>query len=79
MSNMLYADPLDPQIYLNMVDELASGGAFNGVSRLFGIAEKIIKAAGSDLQGDMDLHRLALVWQVAGPKSVRDAGAEPEC
>ena len=72
MSNMLYADPLDPQIYLNMVDELASGGAFNGASRLFGIAEKIIKAAGSDLQGDMDLHRLALVWQVAGPKSVRD-------
>lgn len=71
-SNLLYSDPLDPQVYLNMVDELASGGAFNGASRMFGIAEKILTAAGVALSQDQEMHRLVLAWQVGGPKAVRE-------
>ncbi len=72
MSNLLYSDPLDPRIYMDMASELASGGAFTGASRMFRIGESILTAAGTQLSGIQQMHRLILAWQVAGPKSVRE-------
>lgn len=72
MSNLLYSDPLDPGIYMNMTEELARNGAFVGANRMFRIAEKILTAAGAPNSGERDLERLVLAWHVAGPKAVRE-------
>ncbi|MGH7243983.1 MAG: tetratricopeptide repeat protein [Phycisphaerales bacterium] len=72
LSNLLYSDPLDPGIYMNMTEELASNGAFVGANRLFRIGEKIQTAAGAKIGGEQDLERLILAWQVSGPKTVRE-------
>lgn len=72
LSNLLYSDPLDPAVYMNMTEELAKNGAFVGANRLFRIGEKILVAAGAQLGGEQDVRRLILAWEVTGPKAVRE-------
>ncbi|MBX3388954.1 MAG: hypothetical protein KF691_05815 [Phycisphaeraceae bacterium] len=72
MSNLLYSDPLDPAIYMNMTEELARNGAFVGANRMFRIGEKILIAAGAQIGAEQDMQRLILAWEVSGPKAVRE-------
>lgn len=72
LSNLLYSDPLDPGIYMNMTEELARNGAFVGANRMFRIGEKIQTVAGGSVGGEQELQRLILAWNVGGPKAVRE-------
>jgi len=72
LSNLLYSDPLDPGIYMQMTEELASNGAFVGANRMFRIGQKIQAVAGGKIDGEQEVQQLILAWQVTGPKAVRE-------
>lgn len=71
LSNLLFSDPLDPGIFLDLMRELAAGGAFNGASRMFRIAEGILERGGMNAGGEREVERLLLAWHVSGAKVVR--------
>ncbi|HEX8875203.1 MAG TPA: tetratricopeptide repeat protein [Phycisphaerales bacterium] len=70
--NMLYADPLDSSVYFRLADQLASGGAFTGASRMYRMGERVLIGAGSALTGEQELKKVMLSWHVSGPKAVRE-------
>lgn len=70
--NMLYADPLDSSVYLQLAEQLASGGAFTGASRMYKMGEKVLIGAGSILSGEQELKKFMLSWHVSGAKAVRE-------
>ncbi|MFN9972264.1 MAG: hypothetical protein ACK58T_20480, partial [Phycisphaerae bacterium] len=70
--NLLYADPLDSSIYLQLSEQLASGGAFSGASRMYKMGERVLVGAGSVLSGEQELKKFMLSWHVSGAKAVRE-------
>ena len=72
MLNLLYADPLDSSIYLQLAEQLATGGAFNGASRMYKMGERVLLGAGSILSGEQELKKFMLSWHVSGAKAVRE-------
>lgn len=70
--NLLYADPLDSSIYLQLAEQLASGGAFSGASRMYKMGERVLIGAGSILSGEQELKKFMLSWHVSGAKAVRE-------
>lgn len=72
MLNLLYADPLDSSIYLQLAEQLAAGGAFAGASRMYRMGERVLLGAGSVLSGEQELKKFMLSWHVSGAKAVRE-------
>lgn len=72
MLNLLYADPLDSSIYLQLAEQLASGGAFSGAARMYKMGERVLLGAGSVLSGEQELKKFMLSWHVSGAKAVRE-------
>lgn len=70
--NLLYADPLDSSVYLQLAEQLASGGAFTGASRMYKMGERVLVGAGSFLSGEQELKKVMLSWHVTGAKAVRE-------
>ena len=64
--NLLYADPLDPNVHLAVAFELASQHSFVAARRFHTIAENLFLASLGELSHDLFLGRLYLVWQVDG-------------
>lgn len=67
LSNLLFADPLDPNIHLSLARELAAGGAFASARRFHTAARSILEAARTQPRVDQVVNSLALSWLVEGP------------
>jgi len=72
ISNILMADPLDPNVYLSLSREMSAVGAFQGAYRFFNLALTLLQRTGQQISEDLDVERLILVWQVFGPKPVAE-------
>lgn len=68
--NLLYADPLDPNVHLAVAYELASQHSFEAARRFHLIAENLFLASLGELSHDLFLGRLYLVWQVEGASAL---------
>lgn len=70
LSNLLYADPLDPNTHLRISRELASAGAFTSSRRFFRIVQAIRTQARTQQTLDMEAQRLNMDACVDGPQGV---------
>ena len=70
--NLIYADPLDPNVFLAAARDAAASGAFKGATRLYNCGLKVYSAGGSGIGLDTELERLMLQWHQAGPDPVRE-------
>lgn len=67
-SNLLYADPLDPNVHFMISGELAGLGAFVEARRFHRIAQRILLAAGAQLSPARQGEALVLDWMVEGAR-----------
>jgi len=72
LSNLLYADPLDPHVHLAIRDELVRGGAFAEATRFHDNAGVILRSLENDPGLEMLLARRVLDWHTKGPQAVAD-------
>lgn len=72
LANLLYSDPLDPNLHLRLAAELAGQGAFTQARRFQRNGQTILEIAGSQLTADAFLQTLVLDWLVEGPRKPAD-------
>lgn len=70
--NVLYADPIDPQLHYSIARELLAQGAMSNGRRFFSHASQLFNAAGK-LPPAFGNETIALRFQTEGPAMVRDA------
>ena len=70
--NLLYADPVDPNIFLSIAEELASHGVLDQTQRFFTHATTLYQKAGR-LPPKLEAGALAIRWQVFGPQATLDS------
>jgi len=69
--NVLYADPIDPQVHLSMAHALADQGAMESAKRFFELAAYLFQLAGR-VTPELEMQGLALRFQTVGPQDVLD-------
>lgn len=72
LANLLYSDPLDPNIHMMLAQDLASQGAFNQSRRFHRISQKIFSTAGTAINLQRTLEAIALDWRCDGAKAAHD-------
>ena len=73
LSNLLYADPVDPNVHDTISRELAAGGAFRGANRFLANEIDILVAAGRNPDETLLTNALVIQWQVNGPGQIVQA------
>lgn len=68
--NLLFADPLDPNIHLSVAGLLAGEWAFDQAKRFDDMAGRLYSSARGDITDAQYLEQLALVWHTKGPGEV---------
>jgi plasmid stabilization system protein ParE len=68
MANLLYADPLDPNVHFMIAGELAGLGAFVEARRFHRIAQRILLSAGTQLEPARMGEAMVLDWMVEGAR-----------
>lgn len=71
--NLLYADPLDPNVHLSMALAMASQHAFGAAQRFHTNAENLFIGALGYVGQELYLGRLYLLWQSQGAEAVLQA------
>jgi hypothetical protein len=71
ISNLLFADPVDPNVHLLLARELAAGGALDAARRFHRLANALFSGAGSNDE-TRTVEAMVLNWQLDGPKKVFD-------
>jgi tetratricopeptide (TPR) repeat protein len=69
---LLFADPLDPNVHMTIVRILASEGAYAPARRFLDNAINLYKLESGRAPSSIDEIRLALSWQLDGPRSLID-------
>jgi len=72
MSQLLLADPLDPQVHHRIAIELASHGAFQGSARFHQNLRTLAMASTTQLQEAMQVEMMCLNWSLNGPQVILD-------
>lgn len=72
LSNLLYADPVDPNVHDAIMRELAAGGAYAGALRFHQTQVAIGQGAGRGPDETMITIGLVLNWQINGPQAIAD-------
>ncbi|GAB4383075.1 MAG: hypothetical protein Kow0022_01990 [Phycisphaerales bacterium] len=67
--NVLYADPIDPQLHLAIAHDLANEGMISQSHRFFSHAMQLFYASG-DVPSLIELEALAMQWYIEGPEAV---------
>lgn len=70
LSNLLYADPVDPNVHDTIARELAAGGAFRGALRFYANEMDIMTAAGRAPDETLLTNGLVIQWQLHGPSQI---------
>jgi len=81
MSQLLLADPLDPNVHHRIATELAGHGAFLGAARFHANVRSLTLSSDVDVPEAMRLEMMCLNWYVNGPQVILDdldAGIESE-
>lgn len=72
LTNLLYADPIDPNVHLQISGVLATMGAFDEARRFHRVYQEILKQDGTALNYNLTVERLVLDWRCDGVKSASD-------
>jgi len=70
LTNLLYADPMDPSVHAQISASLAQAGAFTGAKRLWTNAETLLNLSGPDRQFEGESRRLVHQWLATGPSDL---------
>lgn len=70
LSNLLYADPLDPNVHIRLAREFAKGGAYKSASRFHLNARVIIQAGLPNPPFQLVVEMAVLEWMTQGPGPV---------
>lgn len=70
LSNLLLADPLDPNVHMSLAKELASQGAYAAAKRFYFNAASLQAAGGRDLSEPLIIQGLLIDWLNDGPLAV---------
>jgi len=73
LANLLYADPVDPNVHDAIARDLAAGGAWAGAERFLGNEIAIGAAAGRPPDETIATNRLVLHWQRNGAESLLES------
>ncbi|MCX5688298.1 MAG: hypothetical protein NTV94_00655 [Planctomycetota bacterium] len=73
LTNLLYADPIDPNVHYELATHLASLGAFNESRRFHEIYKTILKSDGSTINYNLTVESHMLAWRCEGAKVASDA------
>jgi len=69
MANLLYADPIDPNVLMMLSNELASAGAFNQARRFHKVGLEIRRLAGADFSPRNTIGSIMLDWHCEGVRN----------
>lgn len=69
--NLLYADPVDPNIYQSIAQQLANHGVLDQAERFFMHASTLYEKSGR-IPPQLQQHALSLRWQLYGPQQTLD-------
>lgn len=72
-ANLLYADPLDPRVHMQLRDLLARHGAFEAALRFHTSGEALLTAGGFPSDATLIMERHVLTWRGEGPQKPVDA------
>lgn len=72
LSNLLMADPLDPNILTRMRDEMAAGGAVKAARRFHECSGYVLNAARVQMTLESSLEYMILRWLNEGPQRLLD-------
>jgi hypothetical protein len=70
LSNLLHADPVDPNVHDSIMRELASAGAFRGAKRFHTNEIQILQAAGRQPDESLTTAGLVIDWHINGPQNM---------
>lgn len=70
LSNLLYADPLDPNVHIRMAREFAKGGAYKAAGRFHLNSRAIIQAGLPNPPFQLVVEMAVLEWMTSGPSPV---------
>lgn len=70
--NLLYADPLDPNVHQSIAQELADHGVMDQAERFFTHASTVYSMSGR-LPPMLETHALSIRWQVYGARATLDS------
>ncbi|MCW5775515.1 MAG: hypothetical protein KIS87_03590 [Phycisphaeraceae bacterium] len=70
LTNLLYADPLDPNVHRSMARLLAQSGAMAEAKRFHTIATRLLLMAGMGADESLVNESLVLDWQTSGPAKI---------
>lgn len=70
LSNLLYADPLDPNVHIRLAREFGKAGAYKGASRFHKNAREIIQAGLPNPPFQLVVEMAVLEWMTSGPETV---------
>lgn len=73
LTNLLYADPLDPRVLTSMRTLLAEHRAWKSALRFHVLAERVVTAAGQTMDTATEVVGAVLGCEVDGPKTVLDS------
>ena len=73
LANLLYADPVDPNIHDSLMRELAGAGAFRAARRFHANEVAILTNAGRQPDEALTTAGLVINWHAAGPQAMVDA------
>lgn len=72
LANLLMADPVDPNVHMQISDLLARGGAFEQAIRFHDHGESLMLAGGYPPDQAQTLRRIRLRWLAYGPSGLAD-------
>jgi len=72
ITNLLYADPVDPKVHYMLADHLARAGAFMQARRFHKISQNIHSAAGTPVDLNRTVESMCLDWRCEGVKAPFD-------
>lgn len=70
LSNLLYADPLDPNVHIRLAREFAKGGVYKAASRFHKNSREIIQAGLPNPPFQLVVEMAVLEWMTSGPEPV---------
>lgn len=72
LTQLLLADPMDPNTHFALADELVSAGAFRGARRFYQMALGLAEAGGESVDIDSRNALIAIRWHSEGPEPLLD-------
>lgn len=73
LTNLLYADPIDPNVHYELATHLASLGAFTEARRFHGVYTSILRKDGSSINYNLTVEAHMLTWRCEGARAAAEA------